>query len=110
MQLDDGAAHVQPKAQPDPGAALHMNARRPMESLPDAILFLHREPWPLVAYPDSLLQVLPLEPNSDGTVFWRIFQGVGQIIRHDLLQTLGIPQNRRTRLLWQLPGGSYASG
>ena len=70
MLLDEHPANMQPKAKPNPGAALVLDSLRAMEALPDALLFLWWQSWPFVAHPDPRLPLVDLEPDLDGAICW----------------------------------------
>src|SRR5262249_40907377 len=90
MTLDDRAAEIQADAQTYPRAALHLNARRRVEALPDEAVFSLRQPWPLVTHPDAHLSGLQLRANSDQRRLWRVFEGVRQVVSQHLLKLVGI--------------------
>jgi putative transposase len=102
MLLNDGATNMQPQAQSDPAAALDLDSPGSVEGFPDALVFLWRQPWPRIAHPDTCLLVIYLEANHDGAIGWRIFEGIRQVVRHDLPEAMGIGHHRHPLLRWAL--------
>jgi hypothetical protein len=63
-----------------------------VETLPNALLFLRRQPWPLIVYPDRCLRSLDLHAHFNRTIHWRIFDRVGDIVCHHLPNVISISQ------------------
>lgn len=100
MSLNNGPANMQPKAQSDPGAALDVDPLDPMKPFPDVLVFLAGQSWAFITNPDPCLLAFYGDAHRDREIGGRIFQGIGQIIRHDLPEAMGIGNDGHALPLW----------
>lgn len=94
MPIDNSLANMQTHAQSNPAAALNLDALDAMEAFPDALSFLNRQPWPLIAHPDARLPVIYVQARLDRAICWRVFERIRQVVGHGLPDALSISSDK----------------
>src|SRR5947209_12517750 len=102
VPLNNRAADVESKPETDTGATLYRNALDLVETLPDTLLLFHRNTYPPIAHSHARHLTVKCQRHLYGTDLRRVFQGIRQVIRQHLTDTIGIRQHRHVFLLWQL--------
>src|SRR5438132_10326272 len=93
MPFNDRATDIQPESKANTRSTLHLNTFHLMETLPDTLLLLHRNTWSFITHSHSCNLILNRHSHPHGTDLRRIFQGIRQIIRQYLPNTVGIYQH-----------------
>ena len=90
MKLNNLLHNRKPEAESYPSAALHLNTRDTIITLPEPLLFRFRQSRSMIPHPDPCQRPFGVYSNLDGLIRRRILQCIGQIVRNDLLDAVSI--------------------
>src|SRR5579885_2541497 len=102
MALNDGPADEQPQPQAHAGAAADLDPWYTVKALPEMLLLGLRNAWPVISHPEAHHAFLQHRAKLNRLIFSGIFQRVGQIIGHNLLDAPGIGVNGHTLVARQM--------